>query len=798
MIKKKMENIAIVFFVTILICTGMLQSVQEISYAADSSFEAQLTAEGFPESYKAQLRVLHEKHPTWTFKAKKLGYSWDDALAKQYANVNANTVAVSQPDSFKAVKNGTYNFDTHTYLPKDGADWVSASKAAVSFYMDPRNFLKEEGIFMFESFDYDSSYQSESIVKKILNTTALPASASAYYMQAAQQTYNGKTYTISPVYLATKTRIELGSSDFMINGHSFTYGGKNYSGVYNTYNIGASDSADGSAATKGLVFAAGGSDGSGTSFLRPWDSLEKAIKGGALYIAENFMGNNQYTQYYERFNVLNGLSNIGTHQYATSVFNAATMASIMQSNYSDLGILEEAFTFEIPVYENMPSQPCPYPPGSGNNNCYLDDIVISGNGKSLTFTTSFNRFTSSYTVKETVGKATNKLTITTKKNDNGSKITITGNQLINGQNKITVRCKSSSGLVSKYYYIYVTKDNSIDEEPQQPDSIRDGVENTTVDATATQGKGYIQVEWEKSPGYKMDHYEVFKSKKANEFGNTAYYTTADGAKTSYKNTKELVKGTRYYYRVRGVRELDGKTYYSKWSNTLDLTYEAGSDQPSGNENLVTGVEDTTIKASSSQGKGYVQVEWEKSPGYKMDYYEVFRSTKSDSFAEKAFYTTSDGLKTSYRNTKELVKGTRYYYRVRGVRDIDGSTYYSQWSNLAYRTYNGGEDTHSGLVQGVENTTLAVSVSLEKGGIRVTWKKSPGYKVDYYEVFKSKESGNYEKEAYYTTPDGLKLTYKNTKELIKGARYYYKVRGVRNINGKIYYTRWSPETSLIAE
>ncbi len=74
----------------------------------------------------------------------------------------------------------------------------------------------------------------------------------------------------------------------MIDGHSFTYGGKKYSGVYNTYNIGASDSADGSAATKGLVYAAGGSDGSGKSYLRPWNTLEKAVKGGAIYIANNF------------------------------------------------------------------------------------------------------------------------------------------------------------------------------------------------------------------------------------------------------------------------------------------------------------------------------------------------------------------------------------------------------------------------------------------------------------------------------------------------------------------------------
>ena len=105
-----------------------------------------------------------------------------------------------------------------------------------------------------------------------------------------------------------------------------------------------------------------------------------------------------------------------------------------------------------------------------------------------------------------------------------------------------------------------------------------------------------------------------------------------------------------------------------------------------NEKLKKGVESTTIRLRSTLGNGFIRLDWEKSAGYKVDYYEVYKSTKrySGYGTEPYFETKQGGLTGWYKNTKELKKGVRYYYKVRGVREIAGETVYTKWSTKAWR------------------------------------------------------------------------------------------------------------------
>ena len=131
------------------------------------------------------------------------------------------------------------------------------------------------------------------------------------------------------------------------------------------------------------------------------------------------------------------------------------------------------------------------------------------------------------------------------------------------------------------------------------------------------------------------------------------------------------------------------------NHTISATFkkkETGSSADSDNNQtaaaakIKAGVEKTTIKLKSTfSKKNNIQLNWTKSAGYKMDYYQVYRSTKRYSgYGSKAYYQTSTGTKNFYINTKELKKGTRYFYKVRGVRLINGEKVYTHWSNKAWR------------------------------------------------------------------------------------------------------------------
>ena len=105
------------------------------------------------------------------------------------------------------------------------------------------------------------------------------------------------------------------------------------------------------------------------------------------------------------------------------------------------------------------------------------------------------------------------------------------------------------------------------------------------------------------------------------------------------------------------------------------------------EKIVKGVENTGIDLCSQRTKnGNILLTWTKEKGYKVDCFEIYRSSKrSSGYGKKPFFRTPNGSWTKYLNTKNVKEGSTYYYRIRGVRVIDGKKYYTEYSTKAWRT-----------------------------------------------------------------------------------------------------------------
>ena len=93
----------------------------------------------------------------------------------------------------------------------------------------------------------------------------------------------------------------------------------------------------------------------------------------------------------------------------------------------------------------------------------------------------------------------------------------------------------------------------------------------------------------------------------------------------------------------------------------------------------------TLQASSAATKGAITVKWTETgtdAPTAVDGYRVYRSLKKDSGYGTAPIFVTENM--SYKNTKSLAKGTRYYYKVRAYKVINGKTYYSPYSSKTYR------------------------------------------------------------------------------------------------------------------
>ncbi len=342
----------------------------QVEYKPDANFEAYLTAQKFPESYKEALRNLHAQYPNWVFVAQHLNKTWSEALAAEAA-VGRSLVHSSAKASWKSMEYGAYDWNKKAYVAFDSGGWVSAQQEVVAYYMDPRNFLDETSVFQFESLSYSTVHTVDG-VKKILSGSFLEPLA-ADFVEAAKST------GVSAYHLASRALQEQGKSGNAL-GTGTTPG---YTGYYNIFDIGAYAANGLSAIQNGAQYAKS----------KGWDTPQKSIVGGASQLGKGYITKGQDTLYLQKFDVVDGGNGFYNHQYMTNVSAAASEAKLMKLAYT-ADMLSGALVFNIPVYAGMPSAPCVCPTSDGNNDNTL--TALSVNGYSLIPT--FSRYTTQYEV----------------------------------------------------------------------------------------------------------------------------------------------------------------------------------------------------------------------------------------------------------------------------------------------------------------------------------------------------------------------------------------------------------------
>ncbi len=413
--------------------------------SSDADFESYMTKQGFPESYKPYLRTLHAQHPKWIFTAQKLGVDWNTAV-KEECVVGRNLVHSSALASWKSMEKGAYDFNGGYWYGLDGS-WVAASKEIIIYYMDPRNFINDTYIFMFENQSYNSSYQTESGVKTILADTFMSGS---YTCPDTKKKYTysqtfidaAKKSGVSPYHLASRCRNEQG-----VNGAPQSLGTvKGYKNYFNFFDIQAYATSTMTAAEMGCKYA----KTTNPTYLLPWTNQYKSIVGGSIFLGTGYITKGQDTLYLQKFDMVDGGNGLYYHQYMTCVFGQANEAISLKNAYSQ-DILNSAMEFKIPVYNNMPDEVCPKPTSSGDNNNYLSSLSVSG----TSISPKFDKFTTSYTA--TVNAEVSSVTVNA--NPLGKSAKVSGNgkvSLKTGKNTVKVTCTAASG-VKRTYTIKITR-----------------------------------------------------------------------------------------------------------------------------------------------------------------------------------------------------------------------------------------------------------------------------------------------------------------------------------------------------
>lgn len=488
-------------------------------YTLDEDFKKQLN--DFPESYHDDLILLHALYPNWQFVADNVDEKFSSAVADQ--DTDFRKVIETKYNSFRSMRKGCYDYKKEKFITTSGGRY-GASREIIAYYMDPRNFLDSNDIYIFLEQTYNSKTQTVKGIEELVNDTFLDAK-----IKDKNDKYYGKRYAEAILYAAKKSKVNayvLASTILQEQGNSgspltkgTTYKSKK---VYNFFGYMASGSTSAEVTKSAAKYA----------YSQKWYTPTESIVAGAKKYGSGYIDVGQDTYYYKNFNVHN--PDKLNHQYAQNVTDSVNSAIKLRAIYSDLTDLK--LTFRIPVFEKMPEKVSKLPSKSSKyNNYYFEDLEAKG-------LTSFSKFKTKYSI-STKGDLIVCYTLPEKATYQGEN----KYKLKKGENSIKLTVKSQTGYTKSYTLTITAKKAAtltvapkgkalLADEKGDLYYYKDGVKKTSTTLVKHDGKyHYVKKgKWTKST-------LVFK------YSDKKYYVKNGVVQSDYSGTKKI----------------DGKTYKIK-------------------------------------------------------------------------------------------------------------------------------------------------------------------------------------------------------------------------------------------
>ena len=305
------------------------------------------TMSQFPRSYSDGLWLLHCLHPNYQFEAYHVNTTFAEVLENE--DHGSRSLASSYYNPSWVKKNSPVY---------DGNSWKAAKPEVIAYFLDPSNFLTPTGIFQFEKLSFDDRVHTIDGINTMIRNSFMNEEDPPYAQILLKA---GKEANVSPYFLTSRIIQEMGRDGESELAHGTLPG---YEGYYNFYNIGSTPDPEvkNGARINGAKYAKYGSEPQKKeitpeeeALLLPWTTPEKAICGGALWIARSYIEIGQDTLYFQKFDIVENEDGLYQHQYAQNISMASDEGVRYYNAYASQDMLESSVVFVIPVYEDMPN-----------------------------------------------------------------------------------------------------------------------------------------------------------------------------------------------------------------------------------------------------------------------------------------------------------------------------------------------------------------------------------------------------------------------------------------------------------